>query len=97
MTRSRTPFLSSMRTNKPYANSGARRVRRHAEPAIPPVAVYAVALRTLLITEAPSVLSPAKQQLLSDGLDRLATERSPGAPMRRSPAPRRTQGALRSR
>jgi AcrR family transcriptional regulator len=35
------------------------------------VAVHAVALQALL-TEAPSVLSPAEQQLLSDWLDRLA-------------------------
>jgi len=36
------------------------------------VAVHAVALRALL-TEEPSVLSPAERQLLSDWLDRLAT------------------------
>jgi len=36
------------------------------------VAVHAVALRALL-TEAPSVLSPAERQLLSDWLDQLAT------------------------
>ena len=39
------------------------------------VAVYAVALRALL-TEAPSVLSPAERQLLGDWLDRLATARN---------------------
>jgi AcrR family transcriptional regulator len=39
------------------------------------VAVYAVALRALL-TEAPSVLSPAERQLLSDWLDRLATPKN---------------------
>jgi len=61
------------------------------------VAVHAVALRTLL-TEAPSVLSPAERQLLSDWLDRLATVRSSGAPVRRNaPAPRRTHSARRSR
>src|ERR1700680_671214 len=47
-------------------------------------AAHAVALRALL-TEAPSVLSPAERQLLSDWLDRLATARSPHAPRRRSP------------
>jgi hypothetical protein len=46
-----------------------------AAPAAERVAVHAVALRTLL-TEAPSVLSPADRQLLSDWLDRLATTRS---------------------
>jgi len=57
--------------------------------------VHAVALRTLL-TEAPSVLSPAERQLLSDWLDRLATVRSSGAPVRRNaPAPRRTHSARR--
>jgi len=39
------------------------------------VAVHAVALRALL-TEAPSVLSPAERQLLSDWLDRLVTARN---------------------
>jgi len=39
------------------------------------VAVHAVALRALL-AEAPSVLSPAERQLLSDWLDRLATARN---------------------
>jgi len=39
------------------------------------VAVHAVALRALL-TDAPSVLSPAERQLLSDWLDRLATARN---------------------
>jgi hypothetical protein len=54
------------------------------------VAVHAIALRALL-TEAPSALSSAERQLLGDWLDRLATARSPRAPMRRSPrAPRRT-------
>jgi hypothetical protein len=48
------------------------------------IAAHAVALRALL-TEAPSVLSPAERQLLSDWLDRLATARSPRAPRRRSP------------
>jgi len=61
------------------------------------VAVHAVALRALL-AEAPSVLSPAERQLLSDWLDRLATARSPRGPMRRSPrAPRRARGARSSR
>ena len=39
------------------------------------VAVHAVALRALL-TDAPSVLSPAERQLLNDWLDRLATARN---------------------
>ena len=39
------------------------------------VAVHSVALRALL-TDAPSVLSPAERQLLSDWLDRLATPRN---------------------
>ena len=39
------------------------------------VAVHAVALRTLL-SDAPSVLSPAERELLSDWLDRLTTARS---------------------
>ncbi len=69
-----------------------------AAPSTERIAVHAVALRTLLITEAPSVMSPAERQLLSDWLHRLATARSPGAPMRRSPpAPRRTHTARRSR
>src|SRR6202051_2078235 len=68
-----------------------------ADAALPAerVALHAVALRALL-TEAPSVLSPAERQLLSDWLERLATSRSPRAPMRRSPlAPRRTKSARR--
>jgi len=47
-----------------------------AVPAAERVAVHAVALRALL-TEAPSVLSAAELQLLSDWLDQLATTRSP--------------------
>ena len=39
------------------------------------VSVHAVALRALL-TDAPSVLSPAERQLLNDWLDRLATARN---------------------
>ena len=46
-----------------------------AAPTAERVAVHAIALRALL-TEAPSVLSPAERQLLSDWLDRLATARS---------------------
>ena len=66
-------------------------------PATEQVAVHAIALGALL-TEAPSVLSPAERQLLSDWLDLLATARNPGAPMRRSPlAPRRTRSARRSK
>src|ERR1700738_2474515 len=66
-------------------------------PAAHRVAVHAVALRALL-AEAPSVLSPAERQLLSDWLDRLATARSPRVPMRRTPAaPRRRRSARRSR
>ena len=68
-----------------------------AAPAAQRVAVHAVALRALL-AEAPSVLSPAERQLLSDWLDRLATARSPRVPMRRTPAaPRRRRSARRSR
>ncbi len=68
-----------------------------AASSIERVAVHAVALRALL-TEVPSVLSPAERQLLSDWLHRLATERSPGALMRPSPpASRRTHTARRSR
>ena len=68
-----------------------------AAPAAERVAVHAVALRALL-AEAPSVLSPAERQLLSDWLDRLATARNPRAPTRRSPpARRRTHSARRSR
>jgi hypothetical protein len=43
------------------------------------VAVHAVALKALL-TAAPSVLSPAERQLLSDWLDQLAATRSSGTP-----------------
>ena len=46
-----------------------------AAPAAERVAVHAVALRALL-TEAPSVLSPAERQLLNDWLDRLAIARN---------------------
>ena len=53
-----------------------------AAPAAERVAVHAVALRALL-TEASGVLSPAERQLLSDWLDRLATAKTPRAPMRR--------------
>ena len=68
-----------------------------AVPAAERVAVHAVALRALL-TEAPSVLSPAERQLLSDWLDQLATARSPGTRMRRSPSvPQGTHNANRSR
>jgi AcrR family transcriptional regulator len=52
------------------ANEGA-----DTAPAAERVAVHAVALRALL-TEAPSVLSPAERQLLNDWLDRLATARN---------------------
>lgn len=48
---------------------------RDAFPAAERVAVHAIALRALL-TEAPSLLSPAERQLLSDWLDRLATARN---------------------
>jgi AcrR family transcriptional regulator len=48
-------------------------------PATQQVAVHAIALRALL-TQAPSALSPAERQLLSDWLDRLARARNPGAP-----------------
>ena len=56
-----------------------------AAPAAERVAVHAVALRALL-TDVPSVMSPAERQLLGDWLDRLATANSPGARMRRSPS-----------
>jgi AcrR family transcriptional regulator len=66
-------------------------------PATERIAVHAVALGALL-PEAPNVLSPAERQLLSDWLDRLATRRSPDAPMRRSPpAPRQPQRTRRSK
>ena len=62
------------------------------------VAVHAVALRALLLTEAHGVLSHAERQLLTDWLDRLATERSSGTRTRRSPSvPRGTHSASRSR
>src|SRR5580704_14517502 len=71
--------------------------RADTAPAAERVAVHAVALRALL-TEAPSVLSPAERQLLSDWLDRLATARLSSALMPPSPkAPRRTHKARRSR
>ena len=61
------------------------------------VAVHAIALRALL-AEAPSVLSSAERQLLSDWLERLATARNLRGPMRRSPRPPgRTRSARRSR
>ena len=66
-----------------------------AAPAAERVAVHAVALRALLPTETPGVLSPAERQLLSDWLDRLATERSPGAPEHRAAAPRHSRSARR--
>jgi AcrR family transcriptional regulator len=55
-------------TESPTGETDAARVAERA-------AVHAVALQALL-TEAPSVLSPAEQQLLSDWLDRLATARN---------------------
>jgi len=57
-----------------------------ATPAAERVAVHAVALQALL-TEAPSVLSPAERQLLTDWLDRLAAPSAARgqAPARRSP------------
>jgi AcrR family transcriptional regulator len=62
------------------------------------VAVHAIALKALLLTEASGALSPAERQLLNDWLDRLARDRSPGAPIRHSPAGRQqTRSALRSR
>ena len=71
--------------------------RADAAAAVQRVAVYAVALRALM-TEAPSVLSSAERQLLFDWLDRLATPRSPRAPIRRSPrAPRRMRSSRRSK
>jgi AcrR family transcriptional regulator len=68
-----------------------------AAPAAERVAVHAIALLALL-TEASDVLSPAERRLLSDWLHRLATARSPGTRMRRSPSvPRGTHSASRSR
>jgi AcrR family transcriptional regulator len=68
----------------------------NAAPAAERVAVHAVALRALL-AEAPSVLSPAERQLLSDWLNRLATPRNPRASMPASPkASRRRHRARRS-
>jgi AcrR family transcriptional regulator len=78
---------SAETSNGPDATSTAERV-----------AVHAVALRTLLLTEASGVLSDAERQLLSDWLHRLATERSPSTRMRRSPSvPWGTHSASRSR
>ena len=60
-------------------------------------ALHAVALRALL-AEAPSVLSPAERQRLSDWLDRLATARNLRASMPPRPkASRRTHSARRLR
>ncbi len=53
------------------------------------VIVHAIALRALLLTEAPGVLSPAERQLLSDWLDRLAAS----AAVRVSADGRRLEGA----
>jgi AcrR family transcriptional regulator len=60
------------------------------------VAVHAVALRALLLTDARGVLSPAEQQLLSDWLDRLVTERRPSAGLRDALTPTRgrSRGAV---
>jgi len=78
---------SAETSNGPDATSTAERV-----------AVHAVALRTLLLTEASGVLSDAERQLLSDWLHRLATERSPSTRMRRSPSvPWGTHSTSRSR
>jgi hypothetical protein len=57
------------------ASAGAPNGRPVTAAAAERVAVHAVALRALL-TEAPSVLSPAERHLLSDWLDRLATARN---------------------
>jgi len=67
-----------------------------AAPAAERVAVHAVALRALL-TEAPSVLSAAERQLLSDWLDRLATARRPRVPIRQSHRARLRRSARRSK
>jgi AcrR family transcriptional regulator len=68
-----------------------------AAPAAERVAVHAIALLALL-TEASSVLSSAERRLLSDWLHRLATARSPGTRMPRSPSvPRGTHSASHSR
>ena len=71
------------------ASAEAPNGRPDAAPAPERVAVHAVALQALL-TETPSVLSPAEQQLLSDWLDQLATATSPGGPMRRASDTRRS-------
>lgn len=60
------------------------------------VAVHAVALRALL-TEAATGLSPAERQLLGDWLDRLATAKSPRAPIGSARARRRTRSVHRSK
>jgi len=67
------------------AAAGARHEGPDAAPAAERVAVHAVALLALL-TEASGVLSPAERRLLSDWLHRLATARSPGTRIRRSPS-----------
>jgi AcrR family transcriptional regulator len=54
------------------AAAGATSGEPDAAPVAERAAVHAVALRALLLTEAPSALSPAERQLLSDWLDRLA-------------------------
>ena len=59
-------------------SAGAPKRESDAASAAERVAVHAVALRALL-TEAPSVLSTAEQQLLSDWLDRLAATRNQAA------------------
>jgi AcrR family transcriptional regulator len=53
------------------AHADARNEGPDSAPALDRVAVHAIALRALL-TDTPSVLSPAERQLLSDWLDRLA-------------------------
>ena len=80
------------------ASADTRNRGPHAAPTLDRVAVHAVALRALLLGDAPSVLSAAERQLLSDWLDRLATERTPGTGTRRSPSvPRRARSTTRSR
>jgi AcrR family transcriptional regulator len=67
----REAILAAITVPASSAANGETDAARAAER----VTVYAVALRALL-TEAPSVLSPAERQLLGDWLDRLATTRN---------------------
>jgi AcrR family transcriptional regulator len=65
----REAILAAITVPGSAANEG------HKAPGTEQVAVHAIALRALL-TETPSVLSPAERQLLSDWLDRLASAKN---------------------